>query len=262
MGTDKITQRSQGEVDDSGKVNWRGDQVSLGQGGQSIYQASQVQLAQLGSRKVVGDRVFRYARAGAAIAQQQLNKAPATADGENNVTQTTCGQHNIGQRTMNLYSALAVDANAYAEGYVMVADGTSVGPMYRIKSHGAISKTATGELTLYDPLVTTHTAADEVSVFRNMYNLVLEFATIGDVPVGVSPVAATTNDYFWMQTWGPCAIAQSTGTGIVAQGGLAFPGVTGAVQAATAAGTMPDIGYGMYLGTANIGGAVYLKIAP
>ena len=48
-----ITVRNQGNVDGSGKVNWRGDQVSAPQGGQSIYESSSIQLAQLGARKIV-----------------------------------------------------------------------------------------------------------------------------------------------------------------------------------------------------------------
>lgn len=58
-----ITVRDQGEVDDCGLVNWRGDQVAVPQGGQSIYKTSSIPLAKFGARKVVGDRVFRYALA-------------------------------------------------------------------------------------------------------------------------------------------------------------------------------------------------------
>ena len=62
-----ITAYNQGEVADEGLQNWRGDQATLAPGSQSIYKSSTVKLAALGSRKVVGDRVFRYARAGGAI---------------------------------------------------------------------------------------------------------------------------------------------------------------------------------------------------
>lgn len=264
MGTDKIVVRNQGEVEDSGLVNWRGDQTVVPQGGQGVYQASTVQLARLGSRKVVGDRVYRYARAGAGgtISAGQLCQAPDSNAGEISVVQTTAGQHNIGQKTLNLYSSGSVGADEYNEGYVFVCEGTTPGPMYRIKDHGDIAATATGTLTLYDALVTTHTAADQVSVLRNMYNKVVECGATGDVPVGVSPITVTTNDYFWLQTWGPCAIFNSTGTGIVAKGGMAFVGGTGAVQPATAAGTSPMVGIGMALATANEESPIFLMIAP
>src|SRR3990167_4865156 len=62
-----ITALHSGAVNDGGKVNWRGDQVSA-PNAQSIYKSSSVQLAELGSRLVVGDRVFRYAQIGAVVA--------------------------------------------------------------------------------------------------------------------------------------------------------------------------------------------------
>lgn len=264
MGTDKITTRNQGEVEDSGLVNWRGDQTVVPQGGQGVYQASQVQLARLGARKVVGDRVYRYARAGATttVSVGQICQSPDANGGEVSVTQTTAGHHNIGEKIINLYSSGSVGSGDYNEGYVFVCEGTAPGPMYRIKNHADIAATATGELTLYDPLVTTHTAADQVTVLRNMYNKVVEAGATGDVPVGVSPITVTTSDYFWLQTWGPCAIFASTGTGIVAKGGMAYIGATGAAQPATAAGTGPMIGIGMALATDGEESPIFLMIAP
>lgn len=262
MGTDKIVVRNQGEVETSELVNWRGDQATVPQG-QSVTQASRVKMARLGARKVVGDRVYRYARAGdGTVVVGDLCQAPEGATGEVSVVQTTAGQHFIGQKTINLYSATAISSGDYAEGHVFVCEGTTPGPMYRIKNNEAISTTSTGKLTLYDTLVTTHTAADQVTVFRNLYNKVVEFAAVGSIPVGVAPVTATTNDYLWLQTWGPCSILHSSGAAVVAKGGIAFPGTTGAVQSATTAGIGPYIGVGMHLGTTLEFGAVFLKIAP
>lgn len=264
MGTDKITVRNQGEVDDSELVNWRGDQAVIPEGGQGVYQASRFPMARLGSRRVVGDRVYRYAKAGAGgtVAAGNLLQAPDVNAGEVSVVQTTCGQHNIGDRTLNLYSSGSVGSGEYAEGYVFVCEGTSPGPVYRIKSHDDIAATSTGTLTLYDTLVTTHTAADQVTVLRNMYNGVVECGAVGDVPVGVAPITCTTGDYFWMQTWGPCALLNSSGAAVVAKGGIVFPGTTGACQSATTAGIGPYIGVGMELGTTLEYGPVLLKIAP
>ena len=265
MGTDKIVQRNQGEVEDSGLVNWRGDQTTVPQGGQGVYQASRIQMARLGSRKVVGDRVFRYAKAGAGgtITPGNLMQAPASNAGEVSVVQTTAGQHNIGDKIINLYSSGSVGSGEYAEGYVFVCSGTDPGPLYRIKSHPDIAATATGTLTLYDALITTHTAADQVTVLRNMYNKVVECAALGEFPVGVAPVTCTTNDYFWLQTWGPCAILNSSGAAVVAKGMAAFPATTGAVQSATTAGTASEaIGLAMHLGTTLEFGPIFLMIAP
>lgn len=263
MGRDKIVIRNQGEVEDSELVNWRGDQVSTPEGGQGVYQVSRIQMARVGSRRVVGDRVFRYARVGAGgITPGNLCEAPVSVDGECSVTQTTAGHHDIGQKVLNLYSSGSVGSGEYAEGYVFVCEGTTPGPVYRIKSHGDIPTTGTGELTLYDTLVTTHTAADQVTVLRNQYSKVIEFSDVGFVPAGVSPVTATTNDYFWLQTWGPCSVLNSSGAAVVAKGGIVFPATTGAVQSATTAGIGPYIGIGMQLGTTLEFGPALLKIAP
>ena len=264
MGTDKIINRNQGEVDNSELVNWRGDQQVIPEGGQGVYQASQFPMARLGSRRVVGDRVFRYAKAGGGggVTAGNLVQAPDENSGEISVVQTTAGHHDIGQRTLNLYSSGSVGSGDYAEGYVFVCSGTSPGPIYRIQSHGDIAATSTGTLKLYDVLVTTHTAADQVTVLRNMYKGVIEFAAVGAVPVGVSPITVTTNDYFWVQTWGPCSVLNSSGAAVVAKGGILFPGTTGAVQSATTAGIGPYIGIGMNLGTTLEHGPAFLKIAP
>jgi len=169
-----ITVRNQGEVDDSGKVNWRGDQVTVPQGGQSIYKSSTVQLAQLGSRKVVGDRVFRYARAGLAVTAGKFQKTDKGI-----LKETIAGATGtVGDKTFVYSAANTIGANSFAEGYLLCNSGAALtgGNVYRIKSHSDISSAGTGTLTLYDPLVVAVTASAEYSIVGNQYSKLTEIS--------------------------------------------------------------------------------------
>ena len=259
-----ITGFQGGEVNDSGKVNWRGDQVSAPIG-QSIYNSSQVQLAELGSRLVVGDRVFRYAQiAGVAstpgdvLQCNLLPRIPATGGG----TSPAGGRQFV---FFNTGSASTLDQ--YAEGTLHCVSGTAanMGQMYRIKSHPAIADGTNGTLTLYDPLLTTENVTDLWAMYRNPYKLVSQVtAGLGAVPIaGVLVCAATTNDYVWIQTWGPCAVKAQTSS---QAGGLLYAAATGAAVGHILTGTggtvYGTIGLAMTVPVASDRALAYLQIAP
>ena len=255
-----ITTRNQGEVDNSGKVNWRGDQVTLTPGGQSIYKTSTIKLAQLGARKVVGDRVFRYAKAGAAVIAGRLQQTTSAE-----LKETIAGATGtIGDKTFVYSAADTIGANDYAEGYLLCNSGAAVtgGNVYRIKSHADISSAGTGTLYLYDPLAVAVTASAEYSVVANIYGSVQDSTTgAAEHVVGVAPVAATTNDYLWIQTWGPAAVqCQALAKGEYAcvddTGGLAINSL-----ASASLGAQP-IGIAMQAISAAEWGLIFIQIAP
>jgi len=257
-----ITAFQNGDVDNSGKVNWRGDQVAAPQGGQSIYKSSSVPLTELGSRKVVGDRVFRYAKAGAAIGAGDLAQHNAASV----LLVTGGGTDAADSFTFTWYSATAVAKDYWAEGSIIAQSGTAVnlGHQYRIKSHPAIATTANGVITLYDPLVKAENATDKYSIFQNPYANVIENvdAAATAAPAGVAPIAVTTNDYFWLQTWGPVTVKNSA---VAAAGRALAPGITGQVQdavVATTASAAVQIGYSLQAMTASQYGLAFLTIAP
>ena len=138
-----ITVRNQGEVDDSGKVNWRGDQVSVPQGGQSIYKTSSIKLAQLGSRKVVGDRVFRYALSAGTI---PAGNVAEFSGAETLVDIQPCGTSTAGSKVVSMYATTDYAKNAYAEGYLMAASSAPAlaGCMYRIKTNDFVTSGTVG----------------------------------------------------------------------------------------------------------------------
>lgn len=257
-----ITSLYQGEVNPSGKVNWRGDQVAVPQGGQGIYKTASIQLSELGSRLVVGDRVFRYALASGAAGAGDLCETKATAED----SMTAGGTSPAGGKVFTYYAGtLARAANFFAEGYIACQSGTSanLGQFYRIKSHGAIATTASGALNLYDELQLVENVTDEWTIIQNPYKSVIECTTgAASIPVGVAPVSVTSGDYFWMQTWGPAMVK----AGGFAKGEAVIADATGQVKAqaiSSAGGNLFSVvGQGMQIGTASENGLVFLTIAP
>jgi len=257
-----ITSRYQGEVSDEGQQNWRGDQVSVPQGGQSIYKTSSVKLTEIGSRKVVGDRVFRYALASGACGAGDIAETQAAS-----VINVTAGAilGTVGCKVFNWYSATAVSKDYWADGYLISQSGTAAnqGFTYKIKSHSAIATTSTGTLNLYDPIAHTVDTADKYSIFQNPYANVVEATAAAAIPVGVAPIAVTSGDYFWLQTWGPTAIKHSAAA---VAGNLMAPGATGEaydyVVGTTAGNTKKPIGFTLQICTASERGFADITIAP
>lgn len=260
MSGTKITQRNQGEVSEEGLQNWRGDQVSIAPGGQSIYQASTIQLAQNGSRKVVGDRVFRYARAGAELEAGEIAGKPATIAGE--ITVTAGSDALVGGKLLNIYFATALTKDELAEGYIHVQSGVAKnkGYMYRIKSNPtSVAATTSNALVLYDEVSQAITSTDKVTIIRNLYAAPVVCDTAKQ-PVGVAPIYVTSNDYFWLQTWGPTSVGVEA-TGALTEGAEVRVGTGGAAQTGTV-GVNPSIGVAMQVGTNSTQALVFLTIAP
>ena len=255
-----ITRYMQGNVSSEGKQNWRGDQISAPQGGQSIYESSAVQLADLGSRKVVGDRVFRYSKAAGTCGAGTVLQQGANASLD---SVTAGGTNGVGGKTFTWYAATAITINDYAEGYLISQSGTAgnLGLMYRVKSHAAIAKTTTGTLYLYDPLVKAGDIIDEYTLMKNVH-ADLTVCTNGTAPaLGVTPIAVVSSDYFWMQTYGPCNVKASA----VPIADVCTPGATGQVKAASAAGSMAQeqiIASALMAISNSEYGMVFLTIAP
>ena len=259
-----ITTQNSGDVSTSGKANWRGDQNNAPPG-QGIYASSSVKLAELGMRLVVGDRVFRYAQLGGVASTPgdvlQTNIAssvPVTAGGT-----SPAG----GKQFVFFHTASGAAADLYAEGTLHCISGTAanMGQMYRIKSHPLIATDAAGTLTLYDELETTENVTDKWQCNKNIYKGVTQVtAGLGAVPIaGVLVCNATTNDYVWIQTWGPAAVKAQTSA--LAAGPI-YAAATGAAVGFIATGTggaiYTPIGIAMSVPVASERALAYLQIAP
>lgn len=260
-----------GDFDNSGKVNWRGDQVNI-PNAQSIYKTSSVQLAELGMRLVVGDRVFRYALAAGAVnagnwcENQQVLAESLFVNAGTFVSPTSNAQAaTAGNKTISIVAATTYAANLLAESNLIVQSGTAAntGQVFRIKSHPVAISGATLVLSLYDEINHVIQTADTWTIQMNQYNAIKQGTTgATTVAVGVAPLIVASGDYFWMQTWGPAAVKNAVAT----RGVSVVADVTGqviiSVSATTAGANAQILGYAMQTMTASQYGGVFLTINP
>jgi hypothetical protein len=265
-----ITAYQSGDFDNSAKVNWRGDQVNI-PNAQSIYKSSSVQLAELGMRLVVGDRVFRYAKCGVGAGASKVGELQQKQGVDWAATQTaydpnsTAVAATAGQKTLGVYAFTTATVNQWAESYVFVCSGTATecGQMFRVKSHGSTASGGSIILSLYDEINCRIATADTISLLANDYSAVIQCTTgATTIAVGVPACVATTNDYFWLQTWGPSSVKNAAAT----KGAAVVADVTGqviiAVSATTAGANAQIVGYALHTMTASQYGGVMLTIQP
>jgi len=136
--------------------------------------------------------------------------APCTLTSEDTVTVA----HGIGTTVVTI-TASGVSANDFAEGYLVVDEGTGAGETYKIRSNTATDSDGLIEVELYDGLITAWSTSDtDVTLIPSPYNGVIACPTDGIIlPVGVPLIAVTANYYFWGQTWGPCGVKVDAGDG-------------------------------------------------
>lgn len=209
---------------------------------QSIYEESSTSKARLGTRIQVGERVFYYARlstsanvsAGDVLCAPQLiasHQSGILSIKTNAATNATVVSISVGT---------AVTLDQYAEGYLISCATASAGcgQTYRIKTHPAVATNASGNFTLYDALVgSMETGA--ASLVPCIFSAVKVGSEALDLPVGVAPIAVTTGNYFWLQTWGPGA-AKHEGTTVAA--GALRVGTLGGVDMCFTTGTLGSTG--------------------
>lgn len=229
--------------------------------GQDIFTTSTSANTNLGALATTGDgRYYRYASLGAVAAVPgKLYQAAAEITNHQNLAPTANGA--IGDKTITVtLGATAVTANQYAGGFAVISDSTGEGYMYEIASHPAALLSATLQLTLVDPLLTTTASAStKVDLIPSPYSAtVVNPTTATSAPIGVAVFPVAISGFGWMQVSGPSVVladgALVVGTSVVASNATA-----GAVEAAT--------GVQALVGTALTGvatteyGAVFLQLA-
>lgn len=237
---------------------------------QNIYEQSATALHKIGSRLVLGDRVFRYALAGAsALIAGQLCESAAfggsSATIQRDLVVATTGA--VGSRTVVV--TLATDAatlDQYADGYLTVYDGTvatGLGQCYKIKGNSVGTAGGNCTITLYDDIVVIITAGTaKVTLNTNPYkNVLISAATPVGFPVGVPLIAVTAAYYCWLQTWGPaCVLVNGTVTLETALGRGTTTAGSVDIQAASAL-TNPIVGVAMQPAASTKNGVIWLQIA-
>ncbi len=182
-------------------------------------------------------RKFRYARAGASNLAAGKLVVAATQVADHTDLSVAAAAIGDTQVTVTLGST-GVTADQYANGFLIVNDGTAEGTIYTIASHPAADASATVVVNLSQPLAAALAASgtSQVSLVKNTYaDVVISATDQADLAVGVPPVAVTAGYYFFCATGGDAAVLgdEAVTAGLAVTIGT---GVAGAVEALDAAG--------------------------
>jgi hypothetical protein len=233
--------------------------------GQDIYRESATATCRLGTRLVLGDRVFRYCKnaAAASVTVGNLIQAPAaevTSAYEEDVVVPTTSP--AGSRTVYLtnttgHSTLA--ANGLKDGYIVIGAGAGLGTCMKVKSNTAAVAGALCTVTLYDPLPVAITAGTNTLCYvLSPYSDVIIAAGTGML-VGAPLFTPTLSFYFWAQSWGPIGIVSG---GAIVRGDDILSNDDGTVIADDAAAVQPRVGIAMNTFDSGDAGPVFLQICP
>lgn len=214
-----------------------GDAYLMNDGG-TPYQADDVQKYPIGTVLRTGIRTFVYAYAsGTCSTEWMAYKAKKTNTNAVAPTQATAaaqaaaypGETLAAGAAGSKYVTVTIDteigilttgvlsANELAGGYIVIGNGTSQHPQMRmIVSHPALTS-AGGSLTLKldSPLTTAVTAATtNIELMENPFYCLKADGSGGDYVtfVGIPTVCATTGQFLWIQTAGPCWITSDGNT--------------------------------------------------
>lgn len=252
----------------SNVVNMLDPQVPVDQG---IYEESTTQKAALGTRLRVGERTYYYAKA-----LGNLTAANVVCAGGFDVS--ACGglatiavdTAALGKTTITCTVGTSAAANAFADGYLSVASIalSGGGLLFKIKSHPAIvSGAVNSTIILYDSIPVNTMAAGPIAIVPSPFAYVTQTAAATEQPIGVAPIAVTSGNYFWMQTYGPSAIKAAAAN---AAGAALLFSTTGGAAVAFGGGTTGPAastfligrGIGLAVATATQASPVFLTILP
>jgi hypothetical protein len=197
---------SQSPIPASGQQELNGAVVPA----QGIFEESSTQKHKLGQRLQLGERVYYYSYASEALAAGKVATAITKIFDEDTVTVA----HPIGTKLVTITASAAIAAGELEEGYLVVDEGTDAGSVYRIKRNPAIANAATGVIELYDGLVRAWSTSDtDITIYTSIFKVQESNTDAVEAPVGVPNVAVTSANYFWLQTWGPCAVLMNGADG-------------------------------------------------
>jgi hypothetical protein len=129
-----------------------------------------------------------------------------------------------GATTVGISTTLstAMVLNEYADGWLCINDATGEGQVYQIKGNDAGT---TGNIYLWDPLITALATTSEFTLIRNPFHSVVVAPTTKAAPVaGVPLIDVTAAYFFWAQVKGPAPLLVDTGDTVVIGSWVGEPG--------------------------------------
>lgn len=191
---------------------------------QGLYDSSSDQLHALGEKTHTNDgRTFRYVEAGGtALVSGSLYQSKVENTSDQNLAVAAAS---VGDTEITTTSTVTVDANEYAQGFVVVSVTPGLGKVYKIKSHPAASG-AVVTLTLEDPIEVALTTSSRIDLVANPYkDVIINPTTATSAPVGVAVAPVVADEYGWLGVGGAQPVladgALVVGTSLVASNGTA-----------------------------------------
>jgi len=180
-------------------------------------------------------RTYRYSQAaGTALVTANLQVA---ADIETQHEDLAVNTFAVGDKTITVtLGSTAITGNEYQEGFVNVIDQLGEGIMYGIKSAPATALSTDVIILLDHPIVVAAEATTTVTLVRNKYrDIVISDTTQADLPVGVTQVAWSANEFGFLQTGGFASILVDSNDTVAGQPITIGGAVNGAVETHNAA---------------------------
>ncbi len=192
--------------------------------------ADSVQKYPIGTKYVEGDRVYRYAKAGAAITRTDVGHKNGLSQG---INYRAVSAQAIGDKTVTVTCASPDGAaetgtivkDEFAGGYILFFTAGSVASwdkqvrLITGNTAGTTSIVFTFDRGLEIALVAGESIAEGIA---SPYSKVLYNNTAGYPVIGVPSVLATIGQFLWIQTWGPCWLSLQAGCGVAGQLGVIF----------------------------------------
>lgn len=217
----------------------------------------------LGTKLIYGERVFRYALAGAGslVAGNVLQgQAPVAGHVTEAVDTLSIGAVTVAMTP----SATAITLNEYQDGFfVQDAGASGAGYAYKIKSNATSDGSTAFDTVLIDPLVVAIPAAGTVSMIQNPWGEVLQaIVTTPTAKIaGVAQAVVTNAKYGWVQTRGPASVL-TEGTVIAGNPVTGAAGTAGACGPLTTALVVKEqvIGFCMVAGADDTWSTIFLTL--
>jgi len=187
---------------------------------QGVWETSTTQKYHIGTRRVSGDRVFRYAHVLAGSGDCTKGWGVANQNTVEERAGASWDVDGVVGDTVVYINAMVHDItlNQFAGGYLLYADVTAgQSNMIPIISNTAATVGNPSTVVLGHPLTGAATAGITGStltgsIFGNVLHMQLGSAGY-QTAVGVPIVNLPDDNYGWIQTWGPCLVVPNGATG-------------------------------------------------